>query len=119
MTKNKSILIVDDDVDLSDVLRELLIFEDFIVQTAGNGKEALELLANSETPGVILTDILMPVMDGHEFIKFLRSNPATASIPVVVLSGLLDISSIKGANAFLAKPFVMSPLLALVKTYCR
>ena len=111
-------LIVDDKEENLYYLEILLQAHGYRVESARHGEEAL-VKARQSQPDIVISDLLMPVMDGHEFIKFLRSNPATASIPVVVLSGLLDISSIKGANAFLAKPFVMSPLLALVKTYCR
>lgn len=118
MTMNKSVLLVDDDLELLEVLRALLVFEGFSVLTAGNGKEALELLENSETPGVIFTDIMMPVMDGNEFLAILKSHPTKASIPVVIISAHLEATSVKGANAILGKPFLTKPFLVLAKTYC-
>src|SRR4051812_46327475 len=85
------ILIVEDDVDIRDSLRQLLEDEGFSVLTAGNGREGLERLKSMSQPCLILLDLLMPVMDGREFLdEFLRlrneNDFASAASKVLVLS---------------------------------
>ena len=88
--------------------------------TASNGQEALDQLrSGTDLPSLILLDLMMPVMDGWEFRREQRKDPAIADVPVVVLSALdpsrgADI----GAVEFLKKPLDFDHLLALVRQYC-
>lgn len=87
-TKNKKILVVEDELPLRQALLDILVFEKFIVLQARNGEEGLSL-ALKEEPDVILLDIIMPVMDGFSMLKKLRaSGTYGAKVPVIILSNL-------------------------------
>ena len=82
---HRRILLVDDDKENRRVMRNLVTREGFIVIEAGNGREALDQITES-IPDLILLDVVMPEMDGFQFIKVLRANPAWRSIPLVVVT---------------------------------
>ncbi len=79
------VLVVDDDEVQRDLLRKILGKDGYSVTEANNGREALERLGES-TPGLILLDLMMPEMDGFEFVEALRRNEAWRSIPVLVIT---------------------------------
>ena len=79
------ILIVEDVPNVLELLEVTLRFKGYAVLTARNGEEALEVIAR-QRPVLIITDILMPKLDGYAFVQKLRLNPETRSIPVVFLS---------------------------------
>jgi len=109
--------VVDDDVDLLEALSEILESEGFGIRQARNGLQALELLEPLR-PDLILLDLMMPVMDGWEFVERIRGRPDWAQIPVIVLSAdrnIGDNARKLGAAAYLAKPFELSQLLSLVQ----
>lgn len=81
-----SVLVVDDDPDVRQLLREFLTGEGFIVHVANDGAHALRLLERNIRPDVILLDYKMPLMDGKQFLGATRENPAWKAIPVVILS---------------------------------
>ena len=83
----KKVLIVEDDQFLANAYRVKLTKQGFEIQLAGNGIEALEIL-KSFMPDVIITDLVMPEMDGFAFLEALRSDPTISGIPVVVSSSL-------------------------------
>jgi CheY-like chemotaxis protein len=79
-------MIVDDDRDIRETLAEVLEDEGFLVVTAANGAEALDLLASAPLPNVILLDLMMPVMDGFEFRVAQKMAAELAPIPVVIIT---------------------------------
>src|SRR5687768_9834911 len=81
-----TILIVEDDIHIRNVLAEVLEDEGYTTLGAANGWLALETLASTSRPDLIITDIMMPVMDGLRMCASVQSNPATASIPIMVMS---------------------------------
>lgn len=109
---------VDDDPDILEALSEILEGEGFTIRQARNGLEALESLA-SDAPNLILLDLMMPVMDGWEFAAHLHRRSDWSSIPVIVLSADRNVG-VKardlGALGYLAKPFELNELLALVQS---
>ena len=103
-TQKKTILVVEDDAALSDAFTIILSKDDFSVLRAYNGKEALDILSR-EQPDLILLDLLMPIMDGREF---LRNSKNIHNIPVIVLSNLDTKSEIQevmdlGASRYMLK----------------
>ena len=103
------ILLVDDDSMLREALAETFSAEGHVVQEAEHGGQALELLASGCRPGIILLDIMMPVMDGFGFLERKNADPELAAIPVVVISAT-ERRLPAGAVALLAKPFVPAEL---------
>src|SRR4051794_5000198 len=91
----RTILVVDDDVDLREAISETLTDEGYQVLTASNGREALDLLRPpaSLTPGLILLDLMMPVMSGFEFLERCAADHSVASVPrVIIMSAYLSMS---------------------------
>jgi CheY-like chemotaxis protein len=103
------ILIVEDVPNILELLNVTLNFKGYPVVTAANGQEALDLIAR-EHPALIITDILMPKMDGYTLIQKLRSNPKTSQIPIIVLTATYITPEDKafalslGAVRFMEKP---------------
>lgn len=114
------ILIVDDDPSLRAILRLIFEMEGYEVAEAGHGKAALDLIVGPQLPDIVLTDLMMPVMDGNEFIRRLRSEPTTASILIVVLSANADaaqgVRASERADAVMSKPFKPATLVKLVRS---
>lgn len=110
-----SILVADDEPDNVDVVAETLEYHGVTVRTAANGEEALDIL-KSFVPDLVLLDLSMPKMDGWETRRHIKSNPATAAIPVVALSAhamhgdkarALEV----GFDGYLTKPVTIATLL--------
>lgn len=98
-TASPTILLVDDELSLRDILKLILEHDGWIVREAGNGREALERLAQ-EVPSLILLDLSMPEMDGFEFLRHMHQHKEWRLIPVVILTGMVlsdqDHARLKG-----------------------
>jgi CheY-like chemotaxis protein len=115
------ILIVEDDVDVREALATFLECEGYDVLEAGHGGEALRRLRQAHDVGLILLDLMMPVMNGWEFRAEQTKDPAIASIPVVVVTAdhsAVDQAAEVGAAGCLVKPIELTELLAYVGRYC-
>lgn len=116
VTRVKKILVVDDDPSMRFMLR--LIFESagYEVSEAHHGAAALSLLRDS-LPDLVVTDMMMPVMDGGELILQLRADPRTAGLLILVVSGNPDAREVgRNADAVIGKPFLPADLRATVNT---
>ena len=115
----RTVLVVDDDSAIRDSLSELLQDEGFQVATAENGQQALQFLRANNAPCLVLLDLMMPVMDGFEFIDQQRGDPTLAAIPVVVITAAGDHRS-RGVQArqVLPKPIRAETLINTVRFYC-
>jgi CheY-like chemotaxis protein len=113
------ILVVDDDTAIRDSLSELLVDEGYQVAAVENGREALDYLRQRGLPCLILLDLMMPVMDGFEFIGAQQADPALADIPVVVITaaGEAKAKSVR-ASQVLPKPLRADQLISAVKRFC-
>lgn len=116
------LLFVEDEATLRDHLAERLS-DEYLVDTAGNGNEALLAVLRAK-PALVVTDIVMPDMDGVELLKTLRHTPNTRSIPVLLISGRAAedyrIEGFEeGADGFLAKPYTERELRALIGSMLR
>ena len=113
-----SVLIIDDDAGIRDSLAECLAVEGFAVACAGNGAEGLERL-RQRRPGLVVVDLLMPVMNGYQFVAALRADPETRSLPVVLMTGATPRPGhpLPAVEAQLPKPFELEELLAVVRRF--
>ncbi len=114
------VLVVDDNADMRAYVARLLA-ESFEVDVAANGEEALTAIER-RTPDVILSDVMMPRMDGFGLLKALRTNPATSAIPLIMLSARAGEEAsgeglAAGANDYLVKPFTARELMARVRAH--
>ena len=112
------ILIVDDDPDMVELVRLALTEAGFSVRTAANGQEALRK-AQRSPPDLVVLDLLLPGMNGFSVCEQLRLNPATASVPVLMITVLPGefprlVGAEAGADAYLNKPFRMEELVSCV-----
>ena len=116
-----TVLVVDDESSIVEVLTTLLEDEGYHVVTARNGAEGLASLAASQ-PEVVLCDVMMPVLDGRQMCERMQANPLYRSIPIVLMSAVNAATKLAGCNyaGLLAKPFdleeVINVVAALSKT---
>jgi CheY-like chemotaxis protein len=106
-----TVMVVEDEAGIREVVAEILALQGYEVTTAGNGLEALTQLRRAAAlPDAILLDITMPVMDGIAFRRAQLGDPRLAAIPVIVASALAPLAEIP-ASAQLQKPFGIDDLL--------
>ena len=116
-----SILIVEDDESVREALVALLEGAGHRVVEAGDGAEALARLRGAEPVGLILLDLMMPVMNGWEFREQQQKDPALSTIPVAVVSGVrnaLNRRATLNAVEYFQKPVDLTALLQTVALYC-
>lgn len=115
MTDKDKILIVDDNPDIIITTRRTLEKHGFAVQEALSGRQAVSLL-KGDLPKLVVLDVLMPGMNGLEVLSFIRKNPATAQLPVIMLTSLSQDADVlagfqSGVDYYLTKPCTMKQLL--------
>ena len=112
------ILIIEDDESIRETLKIFLEYEGYRVTTAGNGKEGLEVLPSAGNPCLVLLDLMMPVMDGWQFIEKARSHETLATTPIVVVTAFAEKARGIKARAVIKKPVDLDFLLKTVRQYC-
>ncbi|MGC4085420.1 MAG: response regulator [Vicinamibacterales bacterium] len=126
MTLSGHVLIVEDDADTREMLVTLLGGEGFHAVAAEDGLEALHLLRTVRhrtpaTPCLVLLDLRMPRLGGHEFRRAQLADPVVAAVPVAIMSGAIDAADraqALGAVATLTKPLDVDALLTVVRSHC-
>ena len=114
----RTILVVDDEFGTVEVLVAALEDEGYRALTAANGRRALEILEEN-IPDLIVSDFMMPLMDGAALVQAMRSNPEYRDIPVIMMSAAPEAALRKhldGYEAFLRKPFRVPALLERIAT---
>lgn len=114
------LVIAEDEDDIRNNLQRLLRMEGFEVWAGSNGRAALDLV-RTHRPDLVLSDVMMPEMTGHQLVKALRDDPATAHVPVILLTARADRSDIRegmnlGADDYLTKPFQRTELLDSIRS---
>jgi CheY-like chemotaxis protein len=115
----KSVLIIEDDTAVRETIQEILEIQGYKVFSAANGKEGTEVLKTCvPSPSVILLDLMMPVMNGWQFLDIQRNDPKLRDIPVVICSAYKETARAVKPNAFIEKPVQFKALLGAIKAFC-
>ncbi|MBA2406364.1 MAG: response regulator [Bdellovibrionales bacterium] len=115
---SKTILIVEDDKDIRENLKELLESEGYDIEEAGNGKQALERLKSMPVlPSLIFLDLMMPVMDGRALIKCMLEDERLKRINVVVITAGAERIDAQISD-FMKKPLDLDRVLEVAQKYC-
>jgi two-component system, chemotaxis family, chemotaxis protein CheY len=119
MSDKRLVLVVDDNLDTRESMADILDLRGYSAVQAENGQNALEILRTMlHFPCLILPDLAMPIMDGHEFLKLRARDPILSDIPVVVVSGSLQSGgALEGVVAYLCKPVDIVRLVRIVEQY--
>lgn len=117
----KTVLIIEDNLEIRENLEELLELNGYSILTAKNGKEGIDII-NLQFPHMIICDIMMPEVNGYEVIHTLKSNIKTKDIPFVFLTASIERKEIEqaasfGASAYILKPFEPEELLKIVNQW--
>ena len=109
------ILVIDDEISIVEMLSAFLEEEGWQVTTASNGQEGLERLANAH-PALVVSDVMMPVLDGRELCRRMQADPRYRSIPVVLMSAVRTATSLAGCRyaALVNKPFELDKMLQTI-----
>lgn len=121
MAKCETVLVIEDDEPIRTAVQEALELEGYQVLVAGDGKAGLEMIRKAVTPCLILLDLMLPIMNGWEFMEELRKNGnMLAAIPIVVTSaaGGAAKTAAEHAQGFIRKPIDLELLLSTVKKFC-
>jgi DNA-binding response OmpR family regulator len=115
-----TVLVVEDDAETRDLLKNFLEIEGFTVRLAADGREGLARLHETPLACVVLLDLMMPVMDGWQFRRAQQADELVAGIPVVVVSAVGARDRVEGlqAAAYLPKPIDLDRLLATIDQIC-
>ena len=116
---SKRILVVEDQPDNRQIIRDMLAASDYQITEAENGQEALAVIAK-ERPDLILMDIQLPVMDGYEATRQIKANPALRSIPIIAvtshaLNGEEQTARAAGCDDYVPEPYSPRQLLAKIQ----
>jgi CheY-like chemotaxis protein len=118
---SRTVLIVEDNDDIRQLLCLGLKLHGYRTFAAANGREALDLLTQIERPCLIVLDLMMPVMNGWEFRARILADPQLTAVPVLIISadGLIDQRAADlGAVSFLRKPIELAQLIEEAQRYC-
>ena len=118
-----NVVIVEDDPNQRKILALVLNNEGYAVHTAASGEEGLELVRNV-LPALLITDVMLPTLDGFELCRRLRRDPATAHIPIIFVTALTGVQDKRmgfdlGADAYMTKPYSTRDIVAQIKTVLR
>lgn len=108
------VLVIDDDPDIREALGSVLELEGYSVAAFGDAREALAWLDAGHVPGVVLLDLMMPGMNGWEFLTAVNQRPALGRLPVIVLTGARESNGLH-VSALLKKPVDLDVLLDSVR----
>lgn len=118
----KSVIVIEDDFEIRNTLCDVLEAEGYDVHGAENGQVGLDVLKGlKELPGLIIVDLMMPVVDGYEFRNQQLKDQRISLIPTVLFSADGQLSAkaqAAGITEFIKKPIDLEDLYALVKKYC-
>ena len=112
-----TVLIVEDEFAIADLLEMVLTDEGYRVLTAANGRQGLERLAEGPRPDMVISDYMMPVLDGAGLLRAMRESEAQRDIPCIVMSSMPEANvreRVDHYEAFVRKPFALDAMVQLV-----
>ena len=128
MSEKKKVLLVDDDPDFVEAVKVIVESGGYDVRVAYDGQEGLEAVAEDK-PDLIVLDVMMPVMNGHQACNSLKKNPDTAQIPIILLTAVADRVTTSQythrdmleseAEDYMPKPVEPAELLELIKSWLK
>ena len=116
---SKDVLVVEDESYLCELLSDVIESEGHTARKASNGLEALELMKERK-PQLVLLDLMMPIMDGWEFMDAVKANPQWDGVPIVIITAIYDVKRTQeetGARAVITKPFDIDQISEIVRLY--
>ncbi|MCW6512285.1 response regulator [Lichenifustis flavocetrariae] len=122
MTQIATVLIVEDEFAIADLLEMVLVDEGYRVVVAGNGRQGLERLAEGSAPDLVISDFMMPIMDGVTMIQAMRKVERLRNVPCLIISSMPEANvreRVDGYAAFVRKPFKIAALVQLIETVIR
>lgn len=115
------VLVIEDNDEIREVLEEMIRADGTLVESASDGAQGWVRVRQQPSPCLILLDLKMPVMDGVEFLKLRNADPEVAPIPVIMLTGSIELEGRDqelNFQGFVKKPFDPDALSRLVRQYC-
>jgi DNA-binding response OmpR family regulator len=122
MSGPPTVLIVEDEFVIANLLEMALTDEGYRVVTAANGRQGLERLAEGPPPDLVISDFMMPVLDGAGLVQAMRQNEGQREVPIIIMSSMPEANvhaRINGYAAFVRKPFQIAALIRLVAAILR
>jgi CheY-like chemotaxis protein len=113
-----TVLVVEDEVELREMMQEALEMSGYTVVAVGDGQEALDAIPKIERLCVVLLDLLMPGMNGWDFFEHARRRPELAKVPIIVHSSATNEAP-AGVTSLLRKPVKLDRLLSVVREHCQ
>lgn len=111
-------LVIDDNSDIRLLIKQALEMEDYQIVQAENGKVAQQKLSDGLRPCVILLDLMMPVMDGKQFLEWKNKSASHSPIPVIIISALAEDDKLPGTTKYLRKPIDLRDMIETVQKIC-
>lgn len=118
MARDGEILIVEDEEGIREMVQIVVEAEGYLALTAANGREAIKVLSGRAPPCLILLDLMMPEMDGWQFLQEMEKVPEWAEVPVVVLTAYGEKAPPSGVIGILRKPVELDALLSTLRIHC-
>jgi len=112
----KTVLVVDDDADIRESLRDAFEDAGYLVRCAANGREGLEALQRFDRPSVVVLDLIMPIMTGNELYDAMQADPQFADVPVILSTS--DASRAPSGVPLLQKPINLQRMLTTIESFC-
>jgi CheY-like chemotaxis protein len=119
MSDSATVLIVEDEFAIADLLEIALTDEGYCVVRAANGRQGLERLAEGPPPDLVISDFMMPVLDGAGLVQAMRRSEGQRELPIIIMSSMPEANvraRIDSYAAFVRKPFQIAALMRLVAT---
>ena len=119
MSDPATVLIVEDEFVIADLLEMALTDEGYRVVTAANGRQGLARLAEGPTPDLVISDFMMPVLDGPGLVQAMQQSEGQREVPIIIMSSMPEANvhaRIDSYAAFVRKPFQIAALMRLIAT---